>query len=84
MTAKAPNHRAWFAVFGGLAELETPEIQRVFGVSLLTAGRLHTEAQEYVANHNRALAENALLRSQRPKTLPKFLPKEELDDVRED
>lgn len=77
MTAESPNHGAWLAVFGGLAELESDEIQRVLGVSMLTAGRLHTEAQDYVVLHNRALAENALLRTQRPKTLPKFLPKDE-------
>lgn len=84
MTASSPNHGAWLAIFGGLAELESGEIQRVFGLSLLTAGRLHKEAQEYVVNHNRALAENALLRTRRAKTLPKFLPKEESRGVRED
>lgn len=84
MTAKSPNHGAWLAVFGGLAELESEEIQRVLGVSMLTAGRMRLEAQEYVVLHNRALAENALLRTRRAKTLPKFLPKEESRGVCED
>ncbi len=84
MTASKPNHGAWLAVFGGLAELEADEIQRVLGVPLLTAGRMRLEAQDYVVLHNRALAENALLRTRKAKTLPKFLPQEELYGVRED
>lgn len=81
------NHPAWLSVFRGLNELPAQDVSRVLGVSLLRAGRLKLESSEYVMNANRQLAEADYVKGEgrlRAKTLPKYLPKEVKDAVRED
>ena len=88
MTAHPPNHEAWLKVFEGLNALDTPQIQRVLGVPMLTAGRFKQEAAEYVINTYARVAERELMRAPKPRlrpgTLPKFYPTEESRGVRED
>jgi hypothetical protein len=79
-----PKHEAWKKVFEGLEAIGTAEIQYVLGVSMLTAGRLQVMASEYVMMARRKEAEAGYEGLPRPKTLPKFLPKEDARGVRQD
>ena len=82
-----PNHEAWKLIFQGLDAVPMDEIQKVLGVSTLTAGRLSVMAGEYNRNAREDLDRERYGTPDpivRPGTLPKYIPKEADRGVRED
>ena len=79
MNRSAPKHAAWKLIFEGLDGIPMEEIQKVLGVSMLTAGRLSVMAGEYNRDARHA-QDDERYGTVRPKTLPKFYPTEEGED----